>query len=276
MFIENKYYEWYKTIISRPILEKNTTVYTEKHHIIPKSLGGSNSKENLVRLTAREHFMCHLLLPEFTEGRNQHKMKKALWAMINLKSEKRHKRDYRIVARMYETLRQEIVKIQSENYIGEGNPFYGKTHSEETRQKLRDREISENTKALMSLAHKATYADGRPGTFLNKHHSEESKLQMAISARNRKVKVKWKPGRKRSPKFTTLGTTLSDERKREISIANAGTGNPFYGRTHSEESRKQMSISHLAEPKKTCPHCMKTIDSRNYGRWHGDNCKNKK
>lgn len=36
--------------------------YTELHHIIPKTLGGSNDKENLVKLTAREHFIAHHLL----------------------------------------------------------------------------------------------------------------------------------------------------------------------------------------------------------------------
>ena len=37
-------------------------VYYEKHHIIPKSLGGSNCKDNLVHLTPREHYIAHLLL----------------------------------------------------------------------------------------------------------------------------------------------------------------------------------------------------------------------
>lgn len=36
--------------------------YCEAHHIIPKSLGGNNSKSNLVRLTAREHLIAHALL----------------------------------------------------------------------------------------------------------------------------------------------------------------------------------------------------------------------
>jgi 5-methylcytosine-specific restriction endonuclease McrA len=36
--------------------------YCEKHHIVPKSLGGSNNKENIVSLTAREHFLAHWLL----------------------------------------------------------------------------------------------------------------------------------------------------------------------------------------------------------------------
>jgi hypothetical protein len=36
--------------------------YYERHHIIPKCLGGSNNKNNLVKLTYREHFIAHWLL----------------------------------------------------------------------------------------------------------------------------------------------------------------------------------------------------------------------
>ncbi len=37
-------------------------VYYERHHILPKCLGGENDKENLVLLTGKEHFICHKLL----------------------------------------------------------------------------------------------------------------------------------------------------------------------------------------------------------------------
>lgn len=43
-------------------IPKSGSVYTESHHIIPKCAGGDNSPENLVRLTAREHFISHKLL----------------------------------------------------------------------------------------------------------------------------------------------------------------------------------------------------------------------
>lgn len=42
--------------------KSKTGIYYERHHIIPKCLGGSNKKENLILLTAREHFICHWLL----------------------------------------------------------------------------------------------------------------------------------------------------------------------------------------------------------------------
>lgn len=44
-------------------IEKQTLgIYYERHHIIPKCMGGTNDETNLVYLTAREHFLIHLLL----------------------------------------------------------------------------------------------------------------------------------------------------------------------------------------------------------------------
>jgi hypothetical protein len=36
--------------------------YSEKHHIIPRCIGGTNEKSNLVKLTAAEHYVAHQLL----------------------------------------------------------------------------------------------------------------------------------------------------------------------------------------------------------------------
>jgi hypothetical protein len=44
------------------ILSKKGKIYCERHHIIPKCLGGSDDKSNIVNLTAREHFLSHWLL----------------------------------------------------------------------------------------------------------------------------------------------------------------------------------------------------------------------
>ena len=41
---------------------KGNQEYYENHHIIPKCLGGNNKKDNLVLLTAEEHFNCHYIL----------------------------------------------------------------------------------------------------------------------------------------------------------------------------------------------------------------------
>lgn len=61
MFKDNKYTKTYNEIIAKARLRRIQVGYTEKHHVIPKSLGGRNG-HNLVRLTVREHFICHWLL----------------------------------------------------------------------------------------------------------------------------------------------------------------------------------------------------------------------
>lgn len=59
MFIDNKYTQCYYRIVDNRKANP-LTGYSEKHHIIPKSLGGNNKKENLVSLTAREHFVTNI------------------------------------------------------------------------------------------------------------------------------------------------------------------------------------------------------------------------
>ena len=55
------YQSIYDSIVEKA---KSRTIdgYTEKHHIIPKSMGGSNHSSNIVKLTAKEHFVAHWLL----------------------------------------------------------------------------------------------------------------------------------------------------------------------------------------------------------------------
>lgn len=51
----------YDALVSRARV-RQIDGYSEKHHIIPRCMGGSNAKSNIVRLTAREHFIAHKLL----------------------------------------------------------------------------------------------------------------------------------------------------------------------------------------------------------------------
>ena len=81
MFINNKYKSWYDSIIQKAKV-RNLSGYKEKHHILPRCLGGKDNKENLAILTAREHFIVHMLLCKFTTG--QAKMKMAYLAVANL------------------------------------------------------------------------------------------------------------------------------------------------------------------------------------------------
>ena len=45
--------------------------YHERHHIIPKCMGGTNDEENLIDLFAREHFQAHRLLSLENPDKNE-------------------------------------------------------------------------------------------------------------------------------------------------------------------------------------------------------------
>lgn len=82
MYLDNKYTTWYNSIIKNA-QTRSITGYTENHHVIPRSLGGSDLPDNLVRLTAREHYICHILLTKMTQGQDKHKMGYALHMLSN-------------------------------------------------------------------------------------------------------------------------------------------------------------------------------------------------
>lgn len=60
----------YEQLVNRAKSREKPSGYCEKHHIIPKALGGSNKKENLVYLTLREHWIAHQLIFRMQEDKN--------------------------------------------------------------------------------------------------------------------------------------------------------------------------------------------------------------
>ena len=106
IFIDNKYTRWYYAIVNRSkTRELDPAVYTETHHIIPRCLGGNDSKDNLATLTGHEHLVCHLLLRKMTTGVAKRKMSFAAYCMVTLVNP--YQKRVRITGRLFETLRKE-------------------------------------------------------------------------------------------------------------------------------------------------------------------------
>jgi len=177
--------------------KKDPNTYYEKHHIIPKSLGGNNLKTNLVYLTAREHFICHLLLPKFCTGENRTKMLYAKWRMCN-----NPKKDYIVTSRTYQKSKEEFVTILST--IGNGGQFKkgkpswnkGIPRTEEVKQaiskansgkKRPDRtsdSFTEDWKLKISQSKKGCETWNKGIT-----HSDKTKELMSAKARQRPKKI---------------------------------------------------------------------------------------
>ncbi len=116
-FLQNKYTKTYFNIID--IAKQRKTIgYTETHHIIPVALNGSNDKSNLVDLTAREHFICHLLLTKMIKSKTQ-EWYSMVGAIIMMQvSSLSHQR---YTARIYESLKTAYGELQSLRQTGENN-----------------------------------------------------------------------------------------------------------------------------------------------------------
>lgn len=135
--IENKYSQWYENLVASAqnrILP--VELYFEKHHIIPKCFGGSNENDNLVNLTAREHYIAHLLLWKMKFSKRQHhQMLTAFHAMSAMKYKKR---DYTINSRIFEQFKLEHIEYLSVRYAGKNNPNFGKSMKPHVKQKLKE------------------------------------------------------------------------------------------------------------------------------------------
>ncbi|MEO6303752.1 MAG: HNH endonuclease signature motif containing protein [Bacteroidia bacterium] len=121
-------------ISSRQILNRNKRDgnYYERHHILPRSLGGANDKINLVLLTAKKHFIAHLLLVKLYEGKEKRKMAWALWRMSTGKTNNNKNRI--MSSSQYQSIRLLFIEILKK-YKGEEHFMFGKKLSKETIKK---------------------------------------------------------------------------------------------------------------------------------------------
>jgi hypothetical protein len=110
IFYKSRYDKFISII--RNLGERNFDCYTETHHIIPRCLGGSDAKENLIKLTLREHFLAHWLLWKAYLG---HLPLASAFLQMNNKNSKTHKPfQGRITSRTYEQLKTQAYKMVSE------------------------------------------------------------------------------------------------------------------------------------------------------------------
>lgn len=126
------YIATYCALISKrlkdPISKENC--YCETHHIIPKSEGGLNEKDNLVVLTAREHYIAHLLLWKIYKD---YKMFNALQLM---RVGHNGNRNIKFNSRLFSKTKEKGAKKISERMKGWAKRI-GYQVSEETKEKLR-------------------------------------------------------------------------------------------------------------------------------------------
>lgn len=162
----------YNEFIEECRKKKYENIETHVHHIIPRHMGGNDNSENLIVLSAEDHYTAHMLLAEsFSKDDSRRRSnfssailikrglddyEKLLEYRESLKGEtnpnygkrwsEEKKKDFS--ARQKITMGDEVVrkkmrkqktrtdKMGKHDKNGEKNPFYGKTHSDEVKRKI--------------------------------------------------------------------------------------------------------------------------------------------
>lgn len=193
MFLKNKYTTWYYQIIDNRIKNPLEDIYTERHHIIPKSLGGNN-KENLVDLSAREHFLVHWLLTKMSNNTNVIiKMSRALaFMMVESDKSEAHKWSkwqYEIASNKK---REALLEARKNGWC----PRRGKKHSLEAKQKMREAKLGvkrdpDKIKYLKERKHsketKSKISEGLKGRPVSDETKEKLRKSNIGKKQNKKV-----------------------------------------------------------------------------------------
>lgn len=180
--LNNKYSKWYFRIIDSAIVRgwnrKNTDVYLESHHYVPKSFGGTET----VYLTAKEHFICHLLLFKMFIGDDKRKMS---WALNNMRRNNKYQKRY-INSSVYKILKENL-KHTAETIEKVSSKLRGKPKSESHRKNLsivmKKRILTEET--LQKISESVRKANlGKPKSEEHKLKISKSKLGKSVCAGN--------------------------------------------------------------------------------------------
>lgn len=169
------------------------------------SKNGTNDKDNLVLLTAREHYLCHKILWKIDK---ENKGLFLAFHKMSLSSKEGQKR-YKISSKDYEYLKLEFKKLNTGIY----NPMYGRTTSDYNKSivsKIMSLPKSEETKRLIGLGHKGKLV------------SEETKLKIKEIRKRQIMK----------PISEETRQKMKSARKKQIM------------KPHSEESKAKMKEAH--------------------------------
>lgn len=172
-YTENRYFKIYESIVIRAKdrldahnrkTAKSLLGYVEKHHIYPHcvcNIEESKDKQNLVFLTAKEHYIVHLLLPKFLkEGDLRNKMLSAAYLLGNVKFVIQSKN-----SKMYEHLRIHAAaqssmhqknkpsQLKGRSYEDIHGPEYAKQIRIKKSKSTKGRIVSEETKNKMRKNH---------------------------------------------------------------------------------------------------------------------------
>lgn len=245
----------YEALVARAKSEnrtKDSGCYYEEHHVLPRSLGGRDTKENLVLLTPDEHYMAHYYLWRFT---NTPEMTSAFWFMSI------HTSDgvtSRITPEEYAELREQAAKVAADR---QAKPVYCLEL---------DREFPSCREACKFVTGSG-YGSENIGMCCNGHISAAFEWKDGLRYHwcwpqdkedmiAKKEQLLWEEAHRKEitnkhiseAKMGSIpwnkGVACSEETKKKIGDANRGRPSKLKGRTLSEETKQKLSLVKKGKP----------------------------
>ena len=194
-YYDNYYYyiTYVKSLNRKKLKRKNKDfIYYEQHHIIPKCAGGIDEKNNLVLLTAREHFLAHYLLVKIYQNTPHYGKLSLAFFQFTCRTNKHGQQERNYNSKLYdyckknldlslsEERKKKISNTRIKNKIGSGekNSFYGKKHSTESIQRM-----SETHKKIV-CSENYTNPWSRPRTLEEKERLSQLKKGIHLSQKS--------------------------------------------------------------------------------------------
>ena len=199
--------------VVRGLDKKALEGYFEIHHILPRCMGGGDDKENLVMFTGREHYIAHMLLWKI-HPRNRSLMH-AAWMMSHLRN------GDKVKSAMYQSLKMEHMEWLSERMSGENSPQY--------------KDLTGHRSGKLLVVEQAGW-EKIPSGF-----SVSTWLCICDCGKEKVLASRFvSPDSKGA--YKSCGCLIAESAAKQI-----GELNPFFGRTHSEESKAKMAAKKIGK-----------------------------
>lgn len=265
--VKLNYHSIYSSLISRA-QSRSLDCYTETHHIIPRCMGGDDSKSNLVELTPEEHFIAHQLLVKMHPTES-----KLIYAASWMRSRVANNKQYGWIKRRF---------VEAERAAKTGKP--------RSQESIDKQKATIAAKVDAGLWHKT-----KLGTTLTEEHKQAIReantgKDIPIKSRSSLEGYILRYGEVEGPTRYTQDSRKKASSTLEAYITRHGEeeGTRRWNermakqsarmknqpkRSWSDKDKERMKQQALARPKVVCPHCAKEGPHGIMQRWHFDKCK---
>lgn len=270
----SKYSKYYFSIIanaknraSTKKEAKNILGYTERHHIFPVCLGGNNLKENLVFLSAREHFICHLILARLYP--KHFGLTSAVFFMAASNKNKVSSRTYEKLKMRFSLMLSSVPRSE-DHKSAISKSLIGKKLAEEHKNNISKSKLgkkqSQLTKNAQSKRMLESYMDGgKLSPMSGKKHAIESKNKITRGL------IHFYSNNDHYDVTAEQKEKISNTLKRGFADGTIVHG--MKDKKHSEHAKELNRQKALARPKVACPYCGKVGPKPNMIQHHFNKCK---